>query len=598
MANNTKKMIVAFLVLAVMALGFTAALPSSSAASTSGPSGEFIFGTAISTSISDLNPLTVTNSLATIIAQEIYSDSLAFQWADGSLGPWLANSWTTSSNSTGAENVTFHLNTNAEWVQGTSVVGHVTAKDVVFTFDAIKANSSLDVYGIGPSLVSVTAWDNNSAVSFVFKDTSQLWLPYIATQTIIPSSWSSYDNGTPANIGSYTNMGPVGQEVSAGPFILQSITAEGATLIANTHFWMGTPHIESFYVEKFKSTSASTLALETGAVGGVVPSLSDYQALSNTANITNVNQIEPYTFYVWLNDSLPTYSNPHFRQGLTYAINKTQIMLKAEDGLGSWGNNFSFGGLPTDLKSYWAPGITHYSYNDTNALTQFGLAGYHLHANSSGPELLNNTTNKQLTITIEEPPVSDWQAAGTFIQADLKAIGINAVLLNVPFSTWGADVFGANFSVMTYFGYVPSFTNPYIQLQSPYDYNGGWNFEKFSNSSLNTLFNNTLNATGSTYTNDLNQMQKIIDYQVPLIPIGNANNYYAYNDKLVQGFLPNLTIDSPYNLMHITSSYTPPTTTSANNTLYYVIGGVVAAVIIVGGIVGYTLRGKKGKEEK
>ena len=597
MVNNIKKIIVGFMVLAVVALGFTAALPTSSAASSSGPSGEFIFGTPVSTSVSDLNPLTASNSLATIITQEIYADSLGFQWADGTFTPWLASSWSIAYSS-GAENITYHLNPNADWVQGSSVVGPITGKDVVFTFNAITKNSSLDSYNLASHLTSVKSWDNNSTVSFNFNTTSSLWFLYVTSQTIVPASWNQYDNGTPANIGSYTNMGPYGQEISAGPFTLENISSAGAILVANTHFWMGAPHIETFYVEKFKSTSAATLSLEDGSIAGVFPSLSDYNALSGTANITNVNQVEPWTFYLWMNDTLPTFSNPHFRQGLAYAINKTQIMQKAEDGLGSWGSNISYGGLPTVLKAYWAPGLTNYSFNDTKALHQFELAGYHQNITSSGVELLNNTSLKQLTLTIQEPPVADWQAAGTFIQSDLKVLGINAVLQNVPFSTWGSDTFGANFTTLTYFGYVPSFTNPYIQLQAPYDYNGGfWNVEHFSNASLNGLFNTTVSATGSNYTNDLNQMQQIIDNQVPMVPIGNANNYYAYNSKMVQGFLPNLTMDSPYNLMQITSSYTPPAPVSSNSTLYYVLGGVVAA-IVVGGVVVYTLRGKKGKEEK
>ncbi len=602
MVNNTKKIIVSFMVLAVVALGFSAALPSSSAASTSGPSGEFIFGTPVSTSVSNLNPLTVSNSLATIIDQEVYANSLGFQWADGTFTPWLASSWSTTYGTGGSENITYHLNPNADWVQGSSVMGQITGKDVAYTFNAILGNSSLDGYNLASHLTKVTSWDNNSAVSFSFNSTSALWFTYVSSQVIIPSAWSQYDNGTPGNIGSYLNMGPYAKEISAGPFTLSNISSQGAILVANTHFWMGTPNIKTFYVEKFQSTSSAVLSLEDGSIAGTFPALSDYNALSGTANITNVNQAEPWTFYLWMNDTLPTFASPHFRQGLAYAINKTQIMQKAEDGLGSWGNNFSFGGLPTVMKSQWAPNLTQYTVNDTKALAQFKLAGYQLNTTSSGPALMNTTTWKQLSLTIQEPPVSDWQAAGTFIQSDLKALGINAVLLSVPFSTWGSDTFGANFTDLTYFGYVPSFTNSYIQLQAPYDYNGGfWNVEHFSNASLNKLFNTTISATGSNYTKDLNQMQQIIDQQMPMIPIGNANNYYAYNDKMVQGFLPNLTMDSPYNLMHITSSYTPPAPTSpgANNTLYYLIGGVVAA-IVVGAVVGYAVRGKgnKGKEEK
>lgn len=603
MVNNTKKIVVSAMVLAVVALSFATAIPSSNAASSSGPSGEFIFGTPISTTVGNLNPLTVSNSLGSIISQEVYADSLGFQWSDGSFTPWLASSWTTSYSGVN-ENITFTINSAANWMNGTSVMGPITGKDVAYTFNAILGNSSLDGYDLSTHLTKVVSYDNNSKVSFDFNSTSALWFTYVASQTIIPSSWAQYDNGTPGNIGSFTNMGPYSSDITAGPFTLTNISAEGATLTANTHFWMGSPHIKTFFIEDFKSTSAATLSLENGAIAGVFPALSDYNALQSVANITSVNQPEPWTFYLWMNDTYSYFANAHFRQGMAYSINKTQIMQKAEDGLGSWGANMSYGGLPYVLKSWWASGLTQYNVNTTKALAAFNAAGYNLTATSSGPELVNNSTGKQVTVTIVEPPVADWQAAGTFIQADLKAVGIKVTLLSVPFSTWSSDVFGTNVTDLTYFGYVPSYTNPYIQLQGPYDYNSGfWNVGGFSNSSLNKLFNTTISATGSQYATNLDAMQKIIDYQIPAIPIGNANNFYAYNNKMVQGFLPNLTMKNPYNLMQITSSYTPATTSTGSpaagnsNMLYYAIGGVVVAAIVGIGV-GLALRGGKGKQEK
>ncbi|HLH85688.1 MAG TPA: ABC transporter substrate-binding protein, partial [Thermoplasmataceae archaeon] len=491
-----------------------------------------------------------------------------------------------------------NLNPNADWVNGTTVVGQITSQDVKFTFEAMIQNSSLDPYGIGPDIEAIMT-PNNTTVTFLFDKQSALFLPFVATQVIIPSAWAKYDNGKPGNIGSYNNMAPFGEEITAGPFILKSVSSAGATLVANTHFWMGTPNVETILIEEFKSTAASTLALTTGEIGAEIPSLSDYNSLVGAANITNVNQVEPYTFYLWVNDTVAPYNNSNFRQGLAYAINKTQIMTKAEDGLGSWGmGNFSFGGLPYVLKSDWAPGLTYYQYNKTMAIKEFEKAGYHFDASTG--YIVNNTTLKPVKMTIMEPPVSDWEAAGTFIQADLQAAGIDATLSDVPFSTWGADVFSSAFqNITTYFGYVPPFTNPYLQLQEIYGYKGGWNFESFNNKEMNTLLNESINQTGSAFTNSLDQMQQIVDQQVPVIPIGNANSYYAYNNKVVSGFLANLSVDNPYNFMHIVSYYTPPSPTSPNYTIYYIIAGVVIVVAVVASVAAVVMRRRGGgREEK
>ena len=592
MADFRTKIIVSSIALVMVLLAF-ASLPGVNASSSSGPTGEFTFGTPISTSVSNLNPLTATNSLATILDGQMYADSLGFQWTNGNVTPWLANSWTITYNSNGTENITFNLNPNADWVNGTSVVGAITSKDVKFTFDAIIANSSLDTYGIGPYISSIYA-PNNETVSFLFKDQSTLWFDYIATQTIIPSAWSIYDHGNVSRIGSYLNMGPFGQEITAGPFILKDITASGGTIIANTHFWMGVPHIETIFVEKFSSTADADLSLEDGSIGGSFPSLSDYESLSTYPAITNVKQVEPWTFYLWMNDTLSPYNNVHIRRGFAYAINKTQIMQKAEDGLGSYGQgNFSFGGLPTVLKSDWAPNLHYYSFNVSMAEMEFEKAGYHM--NSTTGYFDNNTTNKQLSVNIVEPPVSDWEAAGNFIVSDLNAAGVYATLTNVPFSTWGSDVFTSKFTNMTYFGYVPPFANPYLQLQMPYDYNGVWNFEHFSNKSLNAYFNSTVTSSQSNLVSNLYPVQQLIDSLIPLIPIGNANNYYSYNHNVVQGFIPNLTMDNPLNFMTIHAVSKISTT---NYNLYYEIGGIVAVIVIIGGVAGYYVSRGKKKEEK
>ena len=268
-------------------------------------------------------------------------------------------------------------------------------------------------------------------------------------------------------------------------------------------------------------------------------------------------------------------------------------MIKAEDGLGSWGQgNFSFGGLPTVLKSDWAPNLRYYEYNVSMAQMEFEKAGYHL--NSAG-YFVNNSTGNQISLNVIEPPVSDWEAAGNFIMQDLNSAGIQTTLSSVPFSTWGADVFGSKFTNLTYFGYVPPFANPYLQLQMPYDYNGAWNFEHYSNSTLNSYFNTTITEPQSNLVSSLYPVQQIIDSQVPLIPIGNANNYYSYNHNVVQGFIPNLTMDNPLNFMTIDSVQK---TTSNPDTLYYEIGGVVAVIAIVGGVAGYYVSRGKKKEVK
>ena len=610
MKRTGLKFAVVLVAIAFVAIGFTAMLPGSNAASGNG--GTFIFGSAVDTNVADLNPLTATNSLASILVKDMYATQLAYQWPSGNFTSWLASSWSVANNTIGGENITFHLNPNAVWVKGNVSDGEITAQDVIYTFNVLKDNQTLDFNGITPAIKNVSS-PNNTTVVFELKSKNILWFQYIATQIIIPQAWSQYDNGNPGKIGSFTNMGPYNQIISAGPFALKTINVAGAELVPNPTFWMGVPHIQHYYVEKYTSTATADLALEKGAISAVNPALSDYNALTTQNNITNVKEQAPYVFYLWMNDHVAPFNNASFRIGMSYALNKSYIMQKDEDGIGAAGvNNMSFGGLPGIMKYAWTPGLAYYNYNVTLAKLYFEKAGYHI---PTGKQFfVNNTTNAQVNFSIQEPSaVADWVASGTTIASELQQAGIDATVQVVPIGTWVTqDLNLSNFKQTTYFGYVPSVTNPYIQLQQAYEgyYNstgvfvgGPWNYENYSNSSVNHYLNLSKDTTTlAQLEQNLSQVQMLLDKQVPMIPMSNAFNYVAYNNARVTGEVKNLSIDDPYNLIQLTVVSSPPVSSAFNvglgNTLYYIIGGVVAAVVIVA-VVGLTLRGRKGgKEEK
>ncbi len=136
--------------------------------------GRAIFGSAVDTSVADLNPLTASNSLASILVTDMYATHLAYQWPSGNFSSWLASSWSTSNNANGSETITFHLNPNAVWVNGTTPAGQITSQDVAFTFQILKDNQTLDFNGITPVITSI-ATPNNTTVTFYLSSQNILW---------------------------------------------------------------------------------------------------------------------------------------------------------------------------------------------------------------------------------------------------------------------------------------------------------------------------------------------------------------------------------------------------------------------------------------
>ena len=609
--KQTRKQILAGIVVATMiGVSFSAILSVSNAATSSSSGGTFVFGSPVDTTVADLNPLTVTNSLASILVKDMYANQLAYQWPSGAFSSWLARSWTVTDNANGTELISFHLNPNAQWENGSKKAGEITSADVLFTFQVLKDNLTLDAYQVTPHILSMYS-QGNTTVNFLMSSQNILWFQYIATQTIIPSAWKAYDNGKPGNIGGYTNMGPFGQEITAGPFVLSSINAEGAKMLANPNFWMGKPKISTYYVEKYTSTATADLALEKGDISAVNPALSDYNALTSQTNISNEKQAAPYVFYLWMNDNVAPYNNTNFRIGISYALNKTRIMAKDEDGIGAAGaNNMSDGGLPGVMKSDWAANLTYYGYNTTLANKMFLKAGYHI---GSQGYYVNNTTGLQAQFLVQEPSaVADWVASGTTIANELQAVHIDAQVDVIPIGTWvSQDLNLSNFKQTTYFGYVPSVTNPYIQLeQAYYGYHnntgafisGPWNFENYSNPTVNYYLNRSANTTTqSQLLQNLSHVEKILDQQLPMIPMSNAYNYVAYNNALVKDFYDNLSIDDPMNLMNMTVVKSPVLNftagSTAGNNLYYYIGGGAAVVVVIA-LVAMAVTRSRRKDQK
>ena len=161
-------------------------------------------------------------------------------------------------------------------------------------------------------------------------------------------------------------------------------------------------------------------------------------------------------------------------------------------------------------------------------------------------------------------------------------------------------------SVMSYFGFVPSYPDPYYILWDLYSSNSFWNswIEHWNNPQYNQLVNEAGNQSGNP-TSEMNylfQAQAIAAQQVPNVLIGDTGNYYTFNHNVLGGFNTHV---SPLNALNLLSVHTasPKTTTttpasSSNTTTYIIIAGVVVVIIAVAaGAALYMQRGRKKKED-
>ncbi|HEX4713529.1 MAG TPA: ABC transporter substrate-binding protein, partial [Ktedonobacteraceae bacterium] len=152
----------------------------------------------------------------------MYETLLFFDSLNGSITPWLAQSYQVSSD---AKSITFHLRQGVKWSDGQPF----TADDVVFTLQDLKQYPTADSNNLWQTIQSVQATDQSTVVVTLSKASSPiLW--YLGGQTwMLPKHlWSSVGDPT-----KYADDQPVG----TGPFMLKSFTPQLIDLKKNPNYW-------------------------------------------------------------------------------------------------------------------------------------------------------------------------------------------------------------------------------------------------------------------------------------------------------------------------------------------------------------------------
>lgn len=571
----------------VVAISSVNALPSASTNST------LTVGTLLGgETVTNQNPLSNSGGIQGDVTGVTYADSMIFEFSNGSYIPWTANSWQITN---GGKTLTFNLVQNASWVNGTAKAGAFTSQDVVYTFDALMANSSLDVNGIDAYLVSVTA-TNTYTVVFQLSQANIMAFYYIGAQTIIPYAWHSYVSNI-SDIGNYFNMN-IGHQISLGPMSLQSVSGNYITFIANPYFFKGKPHFQKEVWEQFTSTSSQIDSLKTGAIDATyVDSNSIYPSLLGIKGIQTVVYKDTFNLDLWFDVHVAPYNNTNFRRGLACLINNSQIVQKAEGGLGGLAN---YGGLPWTLSNYYNTSDANYSNNVTRANQYFQAAGLSIGSSSGLWQYPNGTV---VTVKMQDIPQSDWDTAMSLIQSALTADNFATSLSVVPTGTWATNIFGVpHFDVSSFFNFGPLFANPWFDLWAAFDTNGIWNFGHYSNPTIDSLLNQSAAMVNnpSALNSTLKEVQGIVADQLPLITVMGSDLFFAYRSNAIGGVYPNVQMSSPLDSLYAhpaTSSSGQGTSGTSNNTVYYIVGGVVVVAIVAIGV-GVAIRSRNAKKKE
>jgi peptide/nickel transport system substrate-binding protein len=451
----------------------------------------------------------------------IYETLLYFNRLDGSIKPWLASSYSVSTDATVE---TFHLRPGVKWSDGQPL----TSDDVVFTFNLLKKYPAMDTNGIWQSLKSVTATNASTVVVTLNTSFSPL-LWYVAGQTYILSkhAWSQV-KGDASN---YADPNPIG----TGPYTLKTFTPQLYTLAKNPNFWLpGKPEVNQLNFPAYNSNTSAELALDRGKVdwaGLFVPNLQQ----------TFVSRDPAHNHYwfpasdmvlLYLNTAKYPFNLLPVRQAISYAIDRQKLYKIGESG-------YEPVASPTGLvlpenKSYLSPDYanTNFTLDPNKSVQLLQSAGF----TRGSDGIFADKNGKKLSFTINVVEGwTDWITDCQIMASDLKAVGINVTVNTMSQDAWynalqmgtySASMLWTNPGPTPYFIYdgLLRSTNT-----APIGQQANSNMERWNDPTTDKLLNQFATSTDPTVQkNAIIGLQKIMVEQLPSIPLTNEPYWNEY----------------------------------------------------------------------
>ncbi|HWF80623.1 MAG TPA: ABC transporter substrate-binding protein [Streptosporangiaceae bacterium] len=493
-----------------------------------GPSGTLtiinVAGTQWNCSFNPFNP----SDLGTGITLGQVYEPLAFvnSLQNAKATPWLATKWAWSN---GNKTLTFTIRQGVKFSDGTPM----TAADVAYTFNLLKAQPGLDINAVWSVLSSVTQSGDN--VVMQFKAPSVPYFYYIADQIpIVPEHiWSKISNPV-----TYADSNPVG----TGAYTVKPCTPQNITYVANPDYWQpGLPKIAKVLYPAFTSNDPANNMLAAGQGQWGSQFIPNIKAFYSSKSPDNHYWFPPVSSVSLIpNLTAPGLSDVAVRQAMAYALDRNKV-----NDIGEYGeeSGASQSGIALPTYNSWldqsAVSKYDYSYNPAKAKQILTQDGYTL-----GSDGIFAKGGKKLSFSvINIGGYSDWVASMSVIQQELKAAGIQITPQNLAQNDFTSRLYSGNFQLAYYDQ--PGGPTPYYEFRqwlysknsAPIGKNAATNWERYINPATDKLLDDYAVTTDTATQHQIvNQLQQVLLSDVPYIPVTTAVNWFQYNTATFTGW--------------------------------------------------------------
>ncbi|MFD3586094.1 ABC transporter substrate-binding protein [Streptomyces sp. NPDC058683] len=353
----------------------------------------------------------------------------------GKIVPWLAKSWDISPDAT---TFTFHLRSGVTFSDGSKL----TAQVVKDNFDAVPDLGALGTLGQGYlSGVKSTTVVDPLTVKVAFKQPNAQFLQATSTHSLGIESSASVQKSPQQKC----SDGVVG----SGPFVLkQYVQNQSVTLDRRTGYdwgsslWSkkGEAYLDKLVFKVVPEAGVRAGSLQSGQVDAISSVGKANEAALKGGQVALRSRANPgVVFGLGLNNARPLLKDTKVRQAILTAVDRKQIADTV----------FPTGTQPaTSVLAHTTPDYTDLSsdlaFDAAKAKSLLDEAGW-----KAGSDGIRAKDGKKLSLTITWFPNSATnQPALELVQQQLKAVGIDVVLKQLPVTQFATTLQSGDFDVV------------------------------------------------------------------------------------------------------------------------------------------------------